>query len=171
MDYCFSKNKDKKYIYEFISPIIIEESFIIEEQNYYIEYISEELFEQIKFIINDFMKSLGERGIANFLEKQLKEIINKIVIYPEIIDNNLYCKTLVISEQELSSINMGILLDFLEDEFINGFGNKLSNVDIITEVNDKQYYDKIHKYLKINNLLYTVRLNFDNYNKFFIKKI
>ena len=66
---------------------------------------------------------------------------------------------------------MGILLDFLEDEFINGFGNKLSNVDIITEVNNKQYYDKIHKYLKINNLLYTVRLNFYNYNKFFIKKL
>lgn len=162
---------NESYVYEFISPIIVEESFLIKEQKYYIDNISDELIEKIKVIINNYMKKLGDRGIASLLNDFLKDLINKIIIYPEIINNKLYCKTMVISNVKLNDINIGILLDFLEDEFMNGFGNDLSNIDIIIDIDDIDYYNKIAKYLKLNNLQYTVRLNFYDYNKFYIKSI
>jgi len=164
------KNEDK-YIYEFISPIIVEETFMIDEQDFYIDNISEKLFNKLQLIIKDFMNKLGDKGIASFLEKNLKQIINKIIIYPQIINDKLYCKTLVVSSQKLSPVSMGILLDFLEDEFMNGFGNKLSNMEFLWEIEDEIYFNRIYKYLQINNLQYTIRFNFYDYNKFFLEKI
>lgn len=164
-------NEANKYIYEFLSPIVVEESFIIEEQDYYVNYISNELFDKINFIIKDYMNSLGEKGLASFLNDFLSDKIDKIIMFPILSNNKLYCKTMVVSNNNLSELSIGILLDFLEDEFMNRINNKLSIIDIKCNINNIDYYNKIYKYLQINNLQYTVRLNFYDYNTFFIKKI
>lgn len=164
-------NEASKYIYEFLSPIIVEESFFLEEQNYYVEYISEDLFNKINIIIKDYMNSLGEKGLASFLNDFLKEKIDKIIIYPILIDDELNCKTIVVANDNLSSLSIGILLDFLEDEFMNRINNNLSIIDIACDIEDIDYYNKIYKYLQINNLQYTVRLNFYDFNKFYLKNI
>ena len=161
---------EAKYIYEFISPIVVEESFIIEEQDYYVNKISDELFNKIKIVMNDFMNLFGEKGLASLLDNFLKDNIEKIYLYPEIIDNKLYCKTVVVMNTTLVPILKGILLDFIEDEFMSGIGDRLSNIDIICDIEDNNYYNKIHKYLQMYNIPYTVKLNLYDYNNFFIEE-
>jgi hypothetical protein len=163
--------ESNKYIYEYLSPIIVEESFVIDEQNYYVNKISNDLFNKIKFIMNSFMEKLGIKGLALYLDDFLKDKIERIVMIPELRNNKLYCKTIVVANEELGNISTGILLDFLEDEFMSGIGSRISNVDILCEIEDINYYDKIYKYLQINNIKYSVRLNFYNYNYFFLEKI
>ena len=159
---------------KFVSPIIIEENFLLKEnyQKFYINKIDKDLYNLIIICIYNYMQSLPDDGLKCFMRKTelCYDKINYISINPILKDNQLYCETKIYTTtNHLTAIDKGILKDYIEDIFSNQINTYMIINDIEYNIND-EYYNKIKNSLLKQNLKYTIRLNFFNYNKFFIQE-
>jgi len=160
-------------IYKFISPITVEENFLLKDtsvkQNYYIENIDLNLFKEIVYKFYEFNNHLPDNGLASFLKQTeyLYERIKLIQIKPILENEKIFCETTVLSDIELPEVQIGILKDFLQEIFSTYINEYMTINDILyyTDNND------IKEALNLQGLQYTLKLNFFNYNNFNIEEI
>lgn len=161
---------------KFISPITVEENFMLKtntlQQEYYINYIPNDLFEKIVVLLYNYMKQLPPEGLKYYLKKSdfLYDKINYISIQPILINKKLCCQTNVYTTSDISDFHMGILKDFLQDELATHVNTYMIVNDIEYNFNT-EYYKQMQQELQQQNLKYTVKLNFFDYNNFYIEQI
>ena len=160
---------------KFLSPVTIEENFLVKnssvQQKFYIDNIDDNLFNVLIITFYKYMQSIPDEGLKYYIHKSemFYNKINYISINPIMLNNKLYCQTNVYTLQGLSNIEKGILKDYLEDIFAQQINTYMIVNDIEYDFNN-EYYNNIKNTLKEQNLKYTIRLNFYDYNTFSLKE-
>ncbi len=161
-------------MYKFLSPITIEENFLLKDctQLFYVNDINDTLFNNIVICFYNYMQTLPPEGLKCYLHKteMFYNSINYISISPILKNNKLYCQTNVYTVNNLNDIEKGILKDCLQDIFVEKV-NVYMIIHDISYTPDKGYLITIEDALKEQRLEYTVKLNFFDYNKFYLEEV
>ena len=140
---------DFQYIFE--SPIVItlyNETMNQDLDTDDLEYYSECL-DNLKEAVNNEMKEMGNKGLAEYLDD---EFLEKVVKSIEVSIEDFKAKTKVITNSELNESNIIKLKEYIEGQFSDGWGEGFEQ-DVIyhdteRQLDEDEYSEAYDQYLE-----------------------
>lgn len=131
------------FTYKFKSPVIVNygDDFTFKAYTERLSDVEESIVELIKNAVDDSMKSLGSKGLAEYLtEKSYADNIESIIVS---IDGGNAITT-VEANRELDKNELDDISDYIEGQFSDGWGEGFEQdiLDAFTETEQEDFEDE-----------------------------